>query len=470
MGTAKIFEAGAFGLEYSRQATPHGGWGDNLSANKLESSAGFPWLSFSNQFNIGTAMDNSVTSTAFETGSRIVSKTVDNDLSFHNRFEGCNAFLAWMWGWEGAAVETVALTVTDASVPLVAGDVLTDLNTTDTFTFARYETYRDMEFNLLTLAILYPDAPDTVPTAGPGTLDGTVNDLPYLTTSLTMYEHLYELAKDGRQLRNFTADEETALGGHYVTDDQRCLMGTLAKRYTEFQVRYANALSKKMDIKWTPAELSTYDSGYMAFREERVETGNNFEGSTQPVDFDMACSLTDVTGVVAHYQTAVEIGKRNTDTETFPLAEEGITDLNISTEIPLQNLQDTISGVYLANPFLEGKYKITSSMTVSRMDGPKFSEYRDTLQKLKGRISSNMGFLMQEVLIKEFTLTKAGGDDSDVTAEPLDLSINASCGVHDFADHLYGQTEVNNSPIVMRTRDYNKYNMLLGRDASGTSI
>jgi hypothetical protein len=127
--------------------------------------------------------------------------------------------------------------------------------------------------------------------------------------------------------------------------------------------------------------------------------------------------------------------------------------------IPMQKVQDTISGLYINEPQIEGKYAFEGSTTVTYNKGTKFRRIRDTQAYAHARVSSYRGAEMQELLIKKFRLKKAGPDNGNVAAEPLEMNISGSCGNHAFTEWLTYAAGVNpevyESAVVMRCRNYN---------------
>jgi len=144
------------------------------------------------------------------------------------------------------------------------------------------------------------------------------------------------------------------------------------------------------------------------------------------------------------------------------LDELGMSNVDINVSVPLQSIQDFVSGLSIAEPEIEGKYDIGVTGTISRHTVETYQQYRDNQSVVVGHLYSNQGWYMQEYIIKEATLPTAGPDDSDIAQEPLDLKVGFVCATtHAFTNWLYGITETQSSPIVFRVRDLNPQNEML---------
>jgi hypothetical protein len=147
-----------------------------------------------------------------------------------------------------------------------------------------------------------------------------------------------------------------------------------------------------------------------------------------------------------------EIGLNGTPYSNGTETVEGVTDASIDLGIPLQKLQDTISKQGFVEPYLEGKYDIKGSFTISRHKNQNYQIYRDNQTPLHARISMTNGFMMQEVLIKNFKLNTAGADDSEVAMEPIEMDIQLDCETNDFSSWIE-DAEIYQSPFVIRLRN-----------------
>jgi len=446
--TPKIFETGAMKMEAGLHTASHQseGWGDKLAAQPLGAGDAFAWLSFGNSVTIATEEDQSVTTKAFQASPRLIGKTIENPVSMYARFKGLNRFHYWMWGFENKVKSVIVFKSTSTDPwggnPPSVGDVYAD--GTDNYQYLRTEKIRKGK--------LYVFASDKAPSAQSGQLDNSGDTFDFTSHSGTMYEHLYELDSLGRRYRKYTLAERTALGLN--VDDLRNLMTTFGKRMSNYDIRYANAMCKSFNFKVSAAGLAQWESNYMAFEEER--------GSFNSENWTLTAGLCDNQLVPAHFEMRFGLGEELNivNGEITGLDDIGLTDFDMGVETPLQSLQDFVSGLSIAEPVLEGAYKISLNGTVSRHTSEVYQNYRDNQNKLIGHLVTNQNWYMQEMMFKEVLISEAGPDDGDVAAEPLKMSSSFVCAEDNaFTDDwLFGNTELHKSPVVFRVRDFSSVN------------
>jgi len=455
--TPKIFETGAMHLENGMSgANQSVGWGDDSSAVSLGATDAFPWNTFSNKLNVAKKEDESVTTRAFGTTPRIVTKTVDNPLSFPARFKGLGRFHYWMMGFENVVRKVVAFKAGSSpftTAPTI-GDGCTDTDT-NAFTFLRTETTRDG-----ILIYIFEADDEVAPTLQTGDLTengGSPWVFSFTSHSGLMYEHLYELDASGRRYRAFSSQEQSVLS--LLSTDKRNLMATLAKRTSNYDLRYKNAMCKGFSFKVAAADYSMWESNYMAYTEER--------GDYSSSSWTLTDGLGDGTLMPIHSEYIFNIGTTlsiGTDGVLSGMTELCVTEASVDVEMSLQSQQDTCSGLTIAEPVIESKYGIKMSGTISRHTVQTYQTYRDAGTLVRAQLVANQGWYMQEFLIKEASFGEAGGDDSDVMMEPFTLDIGFVEGSNQWTDWLYGYTELQDSPILFRVRDDSSTNEMLRMD------
>ena len=456
--TPKIFETGGMIMELGMTGTNQSsGWGESNSPKALGATDAFPWLTFSNKLTIAKKEDDSVTTKAFSLTPRIVTKTVDNPLSFPARFNGLGRFHYWMLGFENAVVPVVAFkagTSPFTTTPTI-GDACTDTDANN-FTFLRTETARD---DVIIYIFRADDATPVAPTLQTGDLTeagGSPWIFSFTSHSSLMYEHLYELDSTGRRYRTYTSAEQSALS--LLTTDKRNLMCTLAKRTDTYDLRYKNAMCKGFSFKFAAADYSSWETNYMAYGEER----DDYSAST----WTLTSGLENGTLIPRHseYRVNISTAMATSSGALSGFTELGISEFSLDVEIPLQSQQDTVTGLTIAEPVIEGKYGTKLTGTISRHTVQTYQTYRDAGITVIMQIAANQGWYMQEFLIKEGTFGDAGGDDSEVMMEPFTLDIGYVQGSSEWDDWLYGYTELHDSPILFRTRDSSSANEMLRMD------
>ena len=463
--SSKITQSGAFGNEFSGAGNlAHQGWGTTPPIKPVNSVAGFPYLTFEHDPESVMDSDTSVNSRAFQTGEREVGRTLDKGLSFNNRCDGIDKELAWMFGWEGKTLPVIIFQVA-AFTDATTGMVFTEES--HNFTFIRQYKSKLITGVEVFWAVF---TGINVPTNQSGTLTAPAGSTDLVFSSFdSMYQHTYELSNDGRMFRPFTGAEITALGNQGTPDDKRTCMASLAKKFPSYNMVFNNTKCYKFGFKWSPQKFTEISANWLGFDQKRIKTSDSTYADT---DFNMLCSMIETNNIYAHNQTRLEIGVSTNQYNGHNYTFYPATDLNVDVELPLQKQQDTESGLFLVDPVLNGLIKITAGVTITHSVDETFMDWRDQRTNLSARISSVFGAYSQELLIKKFTLPKAGPDNGDVSAEPLTLSVALTCGTHSFDTWLKNDLGVNpeimGSPLVLRVVNKNPYNEMTGRDSTGT--
>lgn len=469
VASSKVNQSGAFGIEYSGLgADEHLGWGTDAPMNPLEKPSGFPYLDFEHDFEPVLERDTSVISKAFQIGEREVGRMLDRSLNFVNRFEGNGKQYAWMYGWEGKTKPIVVFKIDTRTNGVPGIDIFEDAS------LNQYTLLRQYQVKLITgriqhYAVLEASVSGSTPPDQIGVLtdvNTTATDINF-TGFAEMYEHLYEVSDDGKLFRDFRPSEITALGNQYQAGDKRTCMASMAKKFPSYSFRFQNTKCYKFGYKWSAAKFVDINTNWLGYLQERIKTT---DPEYAKLNFDMTCSQIESNNIVAHNQARFEFAEDTISYEGTNMGFYGVTDANLDFEIPLQKQQDTESGLSIVDPVLNGSIAITSSITVTHSVDETFQQWRDDRTSLCGRISSSFGYHSQEILLKKFKLPKAGPDNGDVAAEPLELSIELACGSHPFEEWLSdanGNPEVMGSPVVFRVVDQNPYNEMTGRDLDG---
>lgn len=458
--TSSIFQNGARSIENGKNdASPQSaGWGDAASPRTLGANNGIPWISFDTKPDITEKEDNSITNNAFPAAPRLTAKGMSKGLSFNDRFAGQNDLLYWMFGFESHIVQVVVFRSTEtdpwAGDPPTAGDIYTPDGETTNFTYLRTETYRDPNTNIAYSQFIFEnDNDDVLPSAG--TMDGVTNptfDFIWTTRSDDLFEHLYELDKYGRKLRTYVTAEQAITG--WEADDLRNIMMTLGKRFDSYDQRIPNCLCKSWNWKQSVGEFAMFDTTFLGYILQ--------QGDYSSANWTMQSGGNDLENVPMHMETAFNLGTifsgGSSDMVTLGMQEVGLT-----CDIPLDEAQSYISGLYLAEPILNAKYALSISGIVSRHDAQTYETARDARTPMCAQIISTQGWLMREFLIQKIILNDAGPDSSPVVQEPLAGGIMYNAPASDpfklaGYSHLQGFSTYHDSPIYCRVRNDSSQN------------
>jgi hypothetical protein len=471
--TAKINQTGSRSLEIGNLTNPHegfvGSWVKSLNPTK-----GIAHLALSLESEFSHEGDNQITKGAQPTAPTLQAISFENEYTFVNRFRSKDEDFTWAFGFE--TVKRVMVVSVDATVAFPSvefGDVFEIAE--KECRFLRYEKFRLTDYSWAAVAVFAQDDSGDVVEAVPAStvlVNETQTGVNITSTKIwgTMYEHLFELPND-RSLRMLSEEEASAMAVGDANADysewQRSLMMRFAKKYDTYAIEGNHAVCESFSFDYSSGQPVGFESQYVGFKDRVVQL---VDLASEHISFDLACEDLETKLNINFYQTMFEIKKSKNNgsvinyngyDQTF---EEGVTNASLGVTIPLQKVQDTISGLYINEPRIEGKYDFEGSATVTYNKGTKFRELLHSQDYAHSRISSYRGAEMQEILIKQFVLKKAGPDTSDVAAEPLEFGISGTCGIHPFSQWLaYSSTggnptsaEVYESAVVMRSRNRNK--------------
>lgn len=427
--STKITQVGAFKLESPTSA----GWGQTNSVQDLGNNDAIPYTSMTKNKTMNFETDNSIVSEAFKDVPRLVGVYPEDSIKMYNRFYGINKLLYWAFGFENSVKSVVVFTPANAGQSITPGSVWLD-DSLNEYTFLRKEVNRITTFFVFS-SLNTP--------AQLGTLTSEGVNFEYTANSGLMYEHLFEIDSHNRELKDYLPDEQIP---GYSSEMKKNRMATIGVKMGVTDFRFQNAMCKKMELASSAGQFSELSFDFLGFNQERGSFGT----------WTLPSGMIDSDSIVAHHQWRVEMGI--SENNLIPLA---VTSFNLGLEIPLQVIQDTQSGLYLAEPIMEGKYGINSEITLSRYSSELFQNYRDAWSNVMTRISSTFGFYRQDFFINTAKISQAGPDDDNVAKEPLKLEIGYS-DTNYWSNALYGNSLIHNSPLILRVRDKSSLNSMLG--------
>jgi hypothetical protein len=438
MSSVKYTQIVAFKNEAGKNGAGQSpGWGLSGSEEALGAGDAFPFLSINRNKKINSEVPNAIDTMAFQDVPVKMSEYIESSFSRYEYFSGLGRQHYWTFGFGLPTIAVCVFRITAPTVEPVAGATYRDSATND-YTFMRKESYTSSGATV-TQYIFRTD--DTAVPAGAtgnltkqtGTGDAT---LAFTAHSVQMYEHVYELDSSSRHFIAYpTAEQVTG----YQASDKKNRMATIGIKMSTSDFLFKNAMCKSFKINSSAAGFVEVASDFVAHTQDR---GSYNSGTwTAPSDFS------DSSNIVTHQHLNFQIG-----TSESALVDLGVTNWDLGIDIPLQVIQDTASGLYIAEPVLEGMYGITSNWTLSRFSAETYMGYRDAWTEVVARVSANNGYQMQEYLINSSIISDAGPDDSEVTQEQIVLAPSYDL-TNNWSGKLYGSTLIHKSPIVYRVRD-----------------
>lgn len=465
--TPQIFQLAARLLENGLfSASPQSlGWADPLSWKTPGANDGMSWEELGNPITVNHVTDDSVTGKASMSAPRLVGLRVDLPLNFLARFSDIDDLHYWMFGFENVPQGVFVYHVDPLSSPWTpsvpaVGTIFEDA-TLNQFTYLRTEPAKNSigEDELLYI-FAGTTPPDTV--LGPGQLLETgagTDTFDYLVASTQKFEHLLELDASGRRYRDYLVSEQIT---GWSAGDKKNPMMTIAKRMSHYDFRYGNSMCRSFTYSQPSTDVARWETNFLAYKQERSDAAGGFGSAT----WTLLPSLEDNETAPAHFQSRTHLGEIAgvfNDDPSLGLQELCSADFSVAVDIPLKQDQTTCSGLYLAPPIIEGKYDITYSDTILYHVDEHWQDYRDENTRLFARFASYLGDDMLELMMKNVVLTQAGPDDSDVAMEPLEGKVSTTNAADDqwaTSGWLFGNTQIQDMPLVMRVRNDNSVNSM----------
>lgn len=254
-----------------------------------------------------------------------------------------------------------------------------------------------------------------------------------------------ELDGEGRSFLPYrsTPDEQTA--GDYNSGDRKCRMATLGRTDGVTDKVYPHAMAKSLSISSTAGKQAQLNIEWVAQEELR----GDYSGSSWTYENP------DSSHNVMHHQFEVKIG------EPGSMAAVSVTDFEINVDIPLQIIQDTESGLYIAEPKMEGKYGITGSMVVTRHTADTWMDYRDDFTDISLSIIATFGSYQFKILLPNVKCKNSSISDDEVANVPLEFEIGTETTAGIPSDMVYdfeGHELVQGSGLSIITNNLNSIN------------
>lgn len=429
MSSVKTFHKGAFKLETGDNA-----WGSSMQ--DITGDVAIPFLSLGKDKQIDKKSDNSIDSLAFKDIPRKVGETVENDLTMNARIIGLNHLLYWAFGFENEIISVVVFKVDSSTGSIEKGDVYLD-ESLNSLTFYR----REDNSNGTYLVFKASDYDGTDLSRDTGTGPETIDSI---NNSGIMYEHYFELDRNERHLTDYRLSEQ--IDG-YSSDMKKNRRANIGIALGPNDLVYPQAMCNSFGFKSSSANFAEYSFSFLAY--------NQNKGDYNSSSWDYAEGMQDNDDVIAHHQMEIALGP-----DSGSLVKLGVTTVDLGVEIPLQAQQDTLSGLYIAEPLMEGKYDIKCGITLSRYSSDIYQQYRDHWNSVVAKISSFSGYLRNDFFVQSAKISEAGPDDSDVSQEPLTLEVGA-VDSNNWDSDIDGSNLIQKSPLVLMVRDYDSTNSML---------
>lgn len=435
---SKILEKLAIKTEPVDGSTNTWGYGATVA---LGAGNQIPFVSVEKGVTVNNVEDNSILSDGFMDTPVQIGKMVEKSFATNMYYDHINSLLYWAFGFENTINKVCCFTLSTPSTEPTGGAHYHDVNSNG-FTFLRKEVQKSSTY------YIFKCDNSVVPTLATGNLtkqSGTGDaTLTFSARSSLMYEHLFELDSHERHLADFrTAEQITGYSSGY----KKNRMITIGLKTNVTDIVYQNAMCKKFGFKSAAGQLVGADFDYCAYNELR---GNYSSSTWAPTAEFLTLPI-----LLAHHHLRFKIG-----TTESTLVNLGVSDVNFGLDIPLDNIQDTESGLYLSEPRLEGKYKLSFDAKLSRYAVTTYQGYRDSWTDLVAVLEAFSGYYAMELLFQNVKIVSAGPDSENVSHEPLKLEIGYTT-TNSYPLRLYGNsTTIQNSPVLLRVRNLTSSNTM----------
>lgn len=421
----KAFQRAAFrnegGATGSNQAT---GWGTTNVNNLPGTGDGIPYLSLGKSKTISSVPDNSIVSEGFDDLPRQVTKYVEQSVSYVNKLDGFNPQLYWAFGLCDEVLPVVCYVCSSPVTEPVAGATYTD-SSANSLTFLR----KEVNGSYYTLYVFTQTAVVSSQSGSLTRVSGTGSDLTFNAHSSILYESVFKI--DPRE-RHLVVPAVTQRISTYQSGDLKCRMATIGVNMdTNSDFLFINAMCKKFNVSSSAGALSELSTDFLA-RDREV---SNYSSSTWTYP-----SAVDADNNILHHYWSVYVNNTLV----------GCTSFNLGFEIPLQVIQDTLTGLFIAEPVMEGKYVFNSEIVLSRYSSLAWENLSDAWTEVPARIAAYSGYKLQEFFINNAIITNASPDDDNVAKQKLKLELGTS-STNNFPSQGLSITDY--SPLMCRVRN-----------------
>lgn len=239
-----------------------------------------------------------------------------------------------------------------------------------------------------------------------------------------------------------------------LVTNKRNLMCTFAKRMSEYDIKYPNGMCNSWNFNVQAEKLATLETKFLAYTQQRSADASGYGSS----DWTLANNLADNDNIPAHFQYVVKLGDTIANMKKICA-----TDFSVKCDTPFQQIQTTCSHKHIAEPILNGKTSLTTSITIARSETQLYQNFRQAQNRLIGSFIATLGFNTQEFYMRRIILSKANPDDGDVASEPLEGTIIQVPKDDDkFASVIGDINLVHNSPVVLVTINGNSNYSMMG--------
>jgi hypothetical protein len=182
------------------------------------------------------------------------------------------------------------------------------------------------------------------------------------TVSAGVYRHLYELDRHERHLTSYRSDEDTAVD--YASTDRKVRFGSLGLKKGTNDFRFPFLMCGGFGFGSSAGqEPMKWNAKGNAYREDR--------GNYASADWTAPAGATGTQYLIGHHHLTLSLGPSGA------LVDVAVTDFQCSVDIPLLVEQDSESGLFVAQPVLNGKYGVSVSCTLARHEADTYKAYRD---------------------------------------------------------------------------------------------
>jgi len=356
------------------------------------------------------------------------------------KYDGLTRLFYWMFGFEDGLTsprEWRKFTVSGVTTPPAVGDKYTHPSDNDRDYFVR-EVSLTAGAGTLWLEVFNgttaPSASGTL-TRETGSGDATIS---FSAVTVAFFLHIWEVDKHERNFLPYRTGENTA--GDADADDRKNRFATIGVKEGPSDKRYVHTICKSFSITSKAGDLARWSASGIGAKEER----GSFSSATWTAPAGTLGSALDV----RHSDFTVKIGPSGS------LVAVGVSEFSIEVEIPIQVLQDTESGLFIAEPVLEGKYNVRGSITLSRHTVDTYLANRDAFDALALSLEAENNDFKFGLYLPDIRLVDTPVAEADVPTNPLTFVTGKEpAGGNPFTTEIGGVVLFQKGPLFLLNRN-----------------
>jgi hypothetical protein len=253
---------------------------------------------------------------------------------------------------------------------------------------------------------------------------------------------LFELDKYERELTSYRTAER---GTGWNLLDRKNRYACIGVKEGPQDHRYTFAICNGFGFSSKAGEALTWNAKGIAYKEER--------GDYTSSGWTYASGVAGSTNMAMHHHLNLSMGPAGA------LVDLAVTDFSVNVDIPIFTDQDSESGLYIAEPALNGKYGVQLSFTLARHSVDTYLTYRDSFTAVCAKAVFTLGSYEFGLYFPDLRISDASVSEDDVARTPITFeSAKEPVGGNPFSSEIGSHTLVQQGPIFCLVKNTNSTN------------